>query len=78
MIKSLTIIHGIIQDKKIGGIPIKLAIVQPRGKANVRTLIKMKEVIGITNHNTANTEKQLLLRFARTGTMKRRRKMRRS
>ncbi len=55
MIKSLTIIHGIIQDKKIGGIPIKLAIVQPRGKANVRTLIKMKEVIGITNHNTANT-----------------------
>lgn len=55
MLKPLTIIDGIIQDKKIGGIPVKLAIVQPKGKANVRTLVKMREVIGITNHNTANT-----------------------
>ena len=55
MIKSLTITQGIIQDSEIDGIRIKIAIVQPRGKANVRTLIKMKEVIGITNHNTANT-----------------------
>ena len=55
MIKPLTIINGIIQDSEIDGIPVKIAIVQPRGKANVRTLIKMKEVIGITNHNTANT-----------------------
>ena len=55
MIKPLTITHGIIRDSNIDGIPVKIAIVQPRGKANVRTLIKMKEVIGITNHNTANT-----------------------
>ncbi len=55
MLKSLTIIDGIIQDEEIDGIPIKIAIVQPRGKANVRTLVKMREVIGITNHNTANT-----------------------
>ncbi len=55
MIRPLTIIQGIIQDSEIDGIPVKLAIVQPKGKANVRTLVKMKEVIGITNHNTANT-----------------------
>ena len=55
MLKPLTIIDGIIQDSEIDGIRIKIAIVQPRGKANVRTLIKMREVIGITNHNTANT-----------------------
>lgn len=54
MIKSLNIIDGIIQDKEIDGIPVKIAIVQPRGKNNVRTLVKMNEVIGITNHNTAN------------------------
>ena len=55
MIKALNIKDGIIQDKEIDGIPVRLAIVQPKGKANVRTLIKMKEIIGITNHNTANT-----------------------
>ena len=55
MIKPLTITQGIIRDSEIDGIPVKIAIVQPRGKANVRTLVKMTEVIGITNHNTANT-----------------------
>lgn len=55
MIKALTIANGIIQNKEIDGIPVKLAIVQPRGARNVRTLIKMKKIIGITNHNTANT-----------------------
>lgn len=55
MLKSLTVIDGIIQDKEIDGIPVNIAIVQPRGKRNVRTLVKMTEVIGITNHNTANT-----------------------
>ena len=55
MLKQLTIIDGIIQDSEIDGIRIKIAIVRPKGKANVRTLVKMKEVIGITNHNTANT-----------------------
>ena len=55
MIKPLTITQGIIRDSEIDGIPIKIAIVQPKGKANVRTMTKMREVIGITNHNTANT-----------------------
>lgn len=54
MLKSLTIKDGIIQDTEICGIPVKQAIVQPRGLPNVRTLVKMKTVIGITNHNTAN------------------------
>ena len=55
MLKPLTVIDGIIQDKEIDGIRVNIAIVQPRGKRNVRTLVKMTEVIGITNHNTANT-----------------------
>ena len=55
MLKPLTVIDGIIQDKEIDGIRVNIAIVQPRGKRNVRTLVKMKEIIGITNHNTANT-----------------------
>lgn len=55
MIRPLNIIDDIIQDKEIDGIPVKIAIVQPKGKNNVRTRVKMKEVIGITNHNTANT-----------------------
>ena len=54
-VKKLTVKNGIIQDKDIDGIPIKLSIVKPYGKANVRTLVKMKEIIGITNHNTANS-----------------------
>lgn len=54
MLKQLTIIDGIIRDSEIDGIPIKIAIVQPKGLPNVRTMTKMREVIGITNHNTAN------------------------
>ena len=54
MIKPLTITQGIIRDSEIDGIPVKIAIVQPKGLPNVRTLQRMKEVIGITNHNTAN------------------------
>ena len=55
MIKPLTITQGIIRDSEIDGIPIKIDIVQPKGLPNVRTMTKMREVIGITNHNTANT-----------------------
>jgi N-acetyl-anhydromuramyl-L-alanine amidase AmpD len=55
MLKKLTIINGIIQDKFIDDIPVKIQIVEPKGKTNVRTLIKMKECIGITNHNTGNS-----------------------
>lgn len=55
MIKALTIENGLIQDKEIDGIPVKLLIVKPSGTVrNVRTLTKMKQTIGITNHNTAN------------------------
>lgn len=55
MIKALTIENGIIQNKEIDGIAVKICIVKPSGAKNVRTLTKMKQVIGITNHNTANT-----------------------
>lgn len=55
MIKKLTIVNGIIQDKEIGGIPIKVDIVEPKGKRNVRTLIPLKEWWGVTQHNTGNT-----------------------
>lgn len=55
MIKALNIKDGIIQDGEIDGIPIKINIIEPKGKPNVRTLIPMTEVIGITNHNTGNS-----------------------
>lgn len=54
MIKKLTIVNGIIQDKFIDNIPVRIQIVEPKGKTNVRTLIKMTECIGTTNHNTGN------------------------
>lgn len=54
-INKLSIVDGIIQDKMIDGIPVKAQIIKPMGKANVRTLIRMKECIGITNHNTGNS-----------------------
>jgi len=54
-INKLNIVNGIIQDKFIDGIPVKIQIVQPSGVKNVRTLMKMTEVIGITNHNTGNS-----------------------
>ena len=54
-ITKLNIKNGIIQDKFIDGIPVKIDIVEPKGRRNVRTLIKMPEVIGITDHNTGNS-----------------------
>lgn len=54
-ITKLNIKNGIIQDKFIDGIPVKIDIVEPKGKRNVRTLVKMPEVIGVTNHNTGNS-----------------------
>lgn len=55
MISKLKVVNGIIQDKFIDGIPVKVEIIQPKGLPNVRTLKKMTEVIGITNHNTGNS-----------------------
>lgn len=57
MVKALHVIDGIIQNKYIDGIPINIKIINPSGLKNVRTLVKMVEVIGITNHNTGNTNK---------------------
>ena len=54
-LNKLTFVDGIIQDKFIDGIPVKVAIIHPSGKNNVRTLIPLKPCIGTTNHNTANT-----------------------
>lgn len=53
-IQKLTIIDGIIQDAFIGDIPVKVDIIKPWGRNNVRTLIAMDNPIGITVHNTGN------------------------
>lgn len=54
-INKLNVVNGIIQDRFVDEIPVKLQIVKPIGKRNTRTLIKMKDCIGITNHNTGNS-----------------------
>jgi N-acetylmuramoyl-L-alanine amidase len=45
---------GLIQLEKIGGISVRISIIQPNGQPNVRTLKPMTP-IGITVHNTGNT-----------------------
>lgn len=57
MIKKLNVVDGIIQDKEIDGIPVRVKIIEPVGKHNVRSLKKMSECIGITYHNTGNSNK---------------------
>jgi len=54
-IPKIIIKNGIVQNKEIDGIPVKVDIVSPRGKRNVRTLKSLRKILGITNHNTANT-----------------------
>ena len=54
MIEPLAINKGVVQGNNIEGIPFSARIVSPKGKANVRTGIKMSEIIGVTIHNTAN------------------------
>ena len=54
-ISKLNIVNGIIQDETIDGIPVVIDIVEPKGKANVRTLIPIEDPEGLTYHNTANT-----------------------
>lgn len=46
--------NGLVTDNNIGGIPVKVDIIQPSGLRNVRTLIPMVAK-GITVHNTGNT-----------------------
>lgn len=45
---------GLIQLRKLAGIPVQVSIIQPKGKPNVRTLKPMKPK-GITLHSTGNT-----------------------
>lgn len=52
----MNIVNGIIQDKEIFGLKVKIDIVEPKGKKNVRTLRKM-ETGGLTVHNTGNSGK---------------------
>lgn len=54
MIKKLTLKDGVIQDKFIGDLPVKVTIVKPKGYHNARTLKKRKKTIGVTFHGTAN------------------------
>lgn len=51
---KLTISNGVVKDTNIMGVPFTAKIVAKKGNPNVRTGIKMEQVIGITNHNTAN------------------------
>ncbi|MCH4891167.1 hypothetical protein EZV73_26550 [Acidaminobacter sp. JC074] len=57
MIQPLTIVDGIIQDKYVDGIPVRIEIINPKGLKNVRTLKEMKDPIGLTIHNTGNSSK---------------------
>ena len=52
----MKIVNGIIQEKEIFGLKVKIDIVEPKGIKNVRTLRKM-EPCGITVHNTGNSGK---------------------
>lgn len=54
MIEPLAINKGVIQGTNIEGMPFLVKIVSPSGAANVRTGLKLTEVIGVTIHNTAN------------------------
>ena len=55
MIEPLAINKGIVQGNNIEGVPFSARIVKPKNKNNVRTGIKLNEIIGLTIHNTANT-----------------------
>jgi len=53
-IEKLILKDGIIQNKTIGDIPVKINIIDPKGKSNVRTLVKLYSEDGCTIHNTGN------------------------
>lgn len=51
----LTITDGLITDDVVGGVPFERQIVEPAGTThNVRTLMPLAGLIGITVHNTGN------------------------
>jgi len=53
-VEPLAINKGIVQGNNIEGVPFSARIVKPKNKNNVRTGIKLTEILGITIHNTAN------------------------
>jgi len=53
----MNIKDGLVTVKEICGIPVKVDIVQPVGKANVRTLLAMTP-LGITVHNTGSGDRE--------------------
>jgi len=53
----MNIKDGLVTVKEICGIPVKVDIVQPVGKANVRTLLDMTP-LGITVHNTGSGNRE--------------------
>lgn len=55
MVEKLIVKDGIIQNKEIDGIPVYVKIIKPKGSHNVRSLEKLRDLIGITNHNTGNS-----------------------
>lgn len=56
MIEKIILKDGIIQNHMLCGIPVKIAIVEPSGNHNVRTLIPLdtEAALGLTVHNTGN------------------------
>lgn len=53
---KLSIVDGIIQDDFLGRVPIVRSIIEPQGNVrNVRTLIALDGPIGVTIHNTGNS-----------------------
>lgn len=51
----LTITDGLITDDAVGGVPFERQIVEPAGTThNVRTLMPLAGLIGVTVHNTGN------------------------
>lgn len=55
--EKLIVKNGIIQNKTIGGVPVRIDIVEPYGDNNVRTLIKLDDRHRFTVHETGNFNK---------------------
>lgn len=55
MVERLIVKDGIIQNDTIGGVPVYVKIIKPKGSHNVRSLEKLRNLIGVTNHNTGNS-----------------------
>ena len=56
IVNKLKVEDGIVMDEFISDVPIYIEIIEPYGKNNVRTLIPMEDIIGVTVHDTDNYE----------------------